>query len=49
VVDFADPLNNHLRDHSNQRRAIIESTEGFAENIIAGEFPYELFALPEAA
>lgn len=34
VVDFADIHNDTLRLHYKQRRAIIESTEGFGENIV---------------
>lgn len=34
IVDFDDPLNKHLIKHSKQRRAIVESTEGFAENVL---------------
>lgn len=34
VVDFADDHNQHLKGHYLQRRAIIEGTEGFAENIV---------------
>lgn len=34
IVDFADDFNNHLKAHHKQRRAIIESTPGFAENIV---------------
>jgi superfamily II DNA or RNA helicase len=45
VLDFSDDVNSHLRDHARQRRAIIEATEGFNENILpAGkDFPWELF------
>lgn len=39
VVDFADDHNNHLRTHYRQRRAIIEGTPGFAENIVT-DFDY---------
>lgn len=35
VVDFADDHNTYLKEHMLQRRAIIESTPGFAENIVA--------------
>ena len=35
-----DELNNYLRDHSNERAAIIKSTKGFAENIVS-DFDYE--------
>lgn len=34
VVDFEDGYNNHLARHAAQRRAIIESTPGFAESIL---------------
>lgn len=49
IVDFHDSLNNHLREHSQQRRMIIEATDGFRENIISGDFPYSLFKLRAAA
>lgn len=39
VVDFADAHNGHLRDHYLARRAIIESTPGFVENIVL-DFDY---------
>lgn len=43
VVDFEDEHNRHLTSHSKTRRAIIEQTPGFAENILLpGEnFPYD--------
>ncbi len=34
IVDFADDGNTHLKGHYKQRRSIIESTPGFAENIV---------------
>jgi superfamily II DNA or RNA helicase len=34
VVDFNDPKNKHLLTHAAQRRAIVESTPGFAEGIL---------------
>lgn len=39
IVDFADDFNTHLKGHYKQRRAIIESTPGFAENIV-DDFDY---------
>lgn len=39
IIDFTDPHNTHLRGHYLQRRAIIESTPGFAENIVQ-DFDY---------
>lgn len=46
VVDFMDQRNDYLRDHSQQRRAIVEGTPGFAEGVLpAGkDFPWELFS-----
>jgi superfamily II DNA or RNA helicase len=41
IVDFDDPLNTHLTKHSKERQRIIATTEGFAENIVGGEFNYE--------
>ena len=34
IIDFADDHNNHLKAHYLQRRAIIEGTPGFGENIV---------------
>lgn len=34
IVDFDDLWNNHPAGHSRERRRIIESTPGFAENIV---------------
>ena len=34
IVDFCDSYNTHLRGHARQRRGIVESTPGFAENIL---------------
>lgn len=34
IVDVADSLNNHLQSHYFQRRQIVSSTPGFAENIV---------------
>ena len=44
IVDFYDKWNKHLQKHSLARRAIIEATPGFGENILADgeQFPYEL-------
>lgn len=34
VIDFNDTRNKHLMTHAAQRRAIVEATPGFAENIL---------------
>ena len=34
IIDFSDEFNKHLRLHSATRRAIIESTNGFAQGIL---------------
>ena len=39
VYDFEDSWNNHTFGHSRERRRIIESTPGFAENIVP-QFDY---------
>lgn len=39
IVDFADDFNNHLKGHYKNRRAIVEGTPGFAENIVP-DFDY---------
>lgn len=45
IVDFDDPFNNHTRRHAEQRRAIVEGTEGFGENILPPgvDFDYSIF------
>lgn len=40
ILDFDDCTNRHLRGHSLIRRAIVESTPGFAENI-TGSAPFD--------
>ena len=40
VVDFRDELNNHLRKHYQTRKALVESTPGFGENIVK-DFSFE--------
>lgn len=51
ILDFTDELNSNLRSHARERRAIVEATPGFAENIlpINADFPWELFAERKAA
>lgn len=49
VVDFMDPINNHLRDHARQRKAIVERTPGFAEGILSGDFDYAAYGFKRAA
>lgn len=43
IVDFDDLANRHLSQHAQTRRAIVEATEGFVENILpSGEdFDFE--------
>jgi superfamily II DNA or RNA helicase len=36
ITDFADDFNDILRSHAAQRLAIIEGTEGFADNVFKG-------------
>lgn len=47
VVDYSDAKNDHLRGHARQRRAIIEGTPGFVENILpkGADFDYEELGL----
>lgn len=49
VVDFVDTLNKHLSAHSAQRRAIVEATPGFAENILPPDrdFDFTIFNTKE--
>lgn len=44
IVDFNDIHNKHLQKHSNARRAIVQQTEGFGENILkeTDKFPFLL-------
>ena len=44
IVDFEDTGNKHLRKHYRQRRSIIESTDGFRENILGtgDDFDFDL-------
>jgi superfamily II DNA or RNA helicase len=42
VVDFIEAANSTLRDHQNERLSIIQSTPGFAENIVS-DFDYSIF------
>ncbi|KVH64529.1 hypothetical protein WS89_04400 [Burkholderia sp. MSMB1072] len=42
VVDFVEANNQTLRDHQNERIAIIKNTPGFGENIVA-DFDYSAF------
>lgn len=43
ILEFEDTFNKHLQGHSDQRRYILESTPGFAENILKGtqDFDYK--------
>lgn len=45
VVDFDDRGNSYLRDHSLERRRIVEATEGFVDNILPAEadFDWKIF------
>lgn len=49
VADFIDPRNKHLATHAIQRRAIVESTPGFAENILrdGDDFDFSIFDTKE--
>jgi superfamily II DNA or RNA helicase len=51
ILDFSDGLNTHLRDHARERRAIVEATPGFAEQILPNgtDFPWHLFPERKAA
>lgn len=41
IVDFTDRGNKHLVGHSSQRRAIMEQTEGFAENVLGKNVDFD--------
>lgn len=51
IVDFADDTNTYLREHAIQRRAIVEQTEGFGENIVPDgqDFDFKGMGFPIAA
>lgn len=51
IIDFADDTNTYLKEHAQQRRAIVESTPGFAENIIPDgqDFNFEAMGFQVAA
>lgn len=49
IVDFDDPHNNYLQAHAKQRFSIIQETEGFAENILLGDFDFEGLGLARKA
>ncbi|MCG5512839.1 DEAD/DEAH box helicase [Ectothiorhodospira shaposhnikovii] len=42
VVDFSDSHNAHLKEHGATRRAIVEATEGFVENILPPGADFDL-------
>lgn len=44
IIDFEDRYNKHLIKHYKERRNIVETTPGFAENIVK-EFDYKSFGL----
>lgn len=48
IVDVYDEFNNHLREHSAERQAIIKSTPGFMENIVR-DFDYVALGLERKA
>lgn len=48
IVDVADSLNNHLQSHYFQRRQIVSSTPGFAENIVP-DFDFVALGLEKKA
>lgn len=49
VIDFMDMKNKHLIGHAVQRRAIVEATPGFAENILAAGRDFDFSHLKKAA
>lgn len=48
IVDVYDEFNNHLREHSAERQAIIKSTPGFMENVVR-DFNYVALGLERNA
>jgi len=51
IIDFSDSHNSHLKKHSLTRRAIIEGTKGFSENIlqVGADFDFNVFSKKRAA
>lgn len=51
ISDYSVAINSHLREHARQRRAIIEATPGFAEQILpaGADFDWSLFDEVKAA
>lgn len=51
IVDFFDEHNRYLKEHSQQRLAIIKGTDGFGENILPDgqDFDYEALGLARKA
>lgn len=51
IVDYTVPVNAHLRDHARARRAIIEDTDGFKQNILpkGQDFDWSMFDLAKRA
>lgn len=41
IVDFLDKGNKYLTDHSSQRRGIVESTDGFVQNILPSNVDFD--------
>lgn len=40
IIDFNDSHNNYLRDHAKQRKNIVLSTPGFAENVLPDGYDF---------
>lgn len=51
ILDYHDEHNKHLREHAQQRQAIITQTPGFAENVLTGDndFDYEALGFTRVA
>lgn len=45
VLDFRDEHNDHLRSHAMARRAIVNNTPGFAENVLGNGQSFDLESL----
>ncbi|MFT4064298.1 DEAD/DEAH box helicase [Paraburkholderia sp.] len=45
VVDFDDPFNSHTKEHAKQRRSIVDSTPGFAENVLPDGVDFDFVKL----
>ena len=49
IIDVDDDFNTHLKSHALARQAIIKSTPGFMEQVVANDFNFEALGLTRRA